>query len=205
MQPVQLAPRESRAESRHDSRPDATLRAANKRRGAPFRRAVLGTSLALFALASSATFSAAFAAGEPANPDATPSDTPEADLNIQARPAGQWTGVWGRSTLLGDMGGIRPWLGQYGVTLQATEVSEYLYNTRGGLQTGGTYDGLTTVTLGLDTQKAFGLQGGTFNVSALQIHGRNLSEFNLGTLNTASGIKAQDTKACGNSGISSRS
>ena len=51
MQPVQLAPRESRVESRHDSRPDATLRAAIKRRSAPFRRAVLGTSLALFALA----------------------------------------------------------------------------------------------------------------------------------------------------------
>ena len=91
------------------------------------------------------------------------------------------------------MGGIRSFLGQYGVTLQATEVSEYLDNTRGGLKTGGTYDGLTTVTLGLDTQKAFGLPGGTFNASALQIHGRNLSEFNLGTLNTASGIEAQDT------------
>ena len=193
MQPVQLAPRELRAESRHDSRPDATLRAAIKRRGAPLRRAVLGTSLALFALASSATFSAALAAGAPANPDATPSDAAEADLNIQAQPAGQWTGVWSRSTLLGDMGGIRSFLGQYGVTLQATEVSEYLYNARGGLKTGGTYDGLTTVTLGLDTQKAFGLPGGTFNVSALQIHGRNLSEFNLGTLNTASGIEAQDT------------
>jgi porin len=101
--------------------------------------------------------------------------------------------TWGRSTLLGDMGGIRSFLGQYGVTLQATEVSEYLDNTRGGLKTGGTYDGLTTVTLGLDTQKAFGLPGGTFNASALQIHGRNLSEFNLGTLNTASGIEAQDT------------
>ncbi|CAH2777006.1 MAG: Outer membrane low permeability porin, OprB family [uncultured Caballeronia sp.] len=192
MQPVQLAPRESRAESRHDSRPDTTLRAAIKRRGAPFRRAVLGTSLALLALASSATFSAAFAAGVPANPDATPSGAPEADLNIQAQPAGQWTGVWGRSNLLGDMGGIRSWLGQYGITLQATEVSEYLDNVHGGLKTGGTYDGLTTVTFGLDTQKAFGLEGGTFNASALQIHGRNLSQYNLGTLNTASGIEAQD-------------
>ncbi|MEA3091554.1 MAG: porin, partial [Caballeronia sp.] len=96
MQPVQLAPRESRVESRHDSRPAATLRAAIKRRSAPLslRRAVLGTSLALFALASSA----AFAAGAPANPDATPSDVPEADLNIQAQQAGQWTGVWSRST-----------------------------------------------------------------------------------------------------------
>jgi len=121
--------REPRGESRHDSRPGATLRAAIKRRAAPFRRAVLGTGLAWFALASSA----AFAAGA-ANPDATPSDTPEADLNIQAQPAGQWTGVWTRSTLLGDMGGVRSWLGKYGVTLQATEVSEYLDNVRGGLK-----------------------------------------------------------------------
>jgi porin len=37
------------------------------------------------------------------------------------------------------------------------------------------------------------LPGGTFNISALQIHGRNLSEHYLGTLNTASGIEAQNT------------
>jgi porin len=123
MQPVQLALREPRGESRHDSRLGATLRVAVKRRAAPFRRVLLGTSLAWFALASSA----AFAAGV-ANPDATPSDAPEADLNIQTQPAGQWTGVWTRSTLLGDMGGVRSWLGKYGVTLQATEVSEYLDN-----------------------------------------------------------------------------
>ncbi len=30
------------------------------------------------------------------NPDATPNDTPEADLNIQAKPTSQWTGVWNR-------------------------------------------------------------------------------------------------------------
>jgi porin len=148
------------------------------------RRARVNASLACLALASSTAFAAA------ANPDATPSDAPEADLNIQAQQAGQWTGVWTRSTLLGDMGGLRPWLGKYGVTLQATETSEYLANLRGGLKTGGTYDGLTTITLGVDTQKAFSLPGGSFNVSMLQIHGRNLSEHNLGTLNTASGIEA---------------
>jgi porin len=45
----------------------------------------------------------------------------------------------------------------------------------------------------VDTKKAFGLPGGLFNVSALNIHGQNLSADNLGTLNTASGIEAQDT------------
>ncbi|HXZ09047.1 MAG TPA: carbohydrate porin [Paraburkholderia sp.] len=126
------------------------------------------------------------------NPDAQP-EAPEQDLNIQAQQTSQWTGVWSRQQLLGDMGGLRPWLGQYGVTFALTETSEYLYNTRGGLSTGGAYDGLTTGTVQLDTQKAFGLPGGLFNISALQIHGTNLSERKLGTLNTASGIEAEST------------
>ncbi len=42
----------------------------------------------------------------------------------------------------------------------------------------------------MDTQRAFGLNGGTFNASALQIHGGNLSASNLYTLQTASGIEA---------------
>jgi porin len=44
--------------------------------------------------------------------------------------------------------------------------------------------------LQVDTQRAFNVHGGTFNVSGLQIHGRNLSADNLGTLQTASGIEA---------------
>ncbi|ARL93225.1 carbohydrate porin [Burkholderia pseudomallei] len=133
--------------------------------------------------------SAAFAEASPGAPPAAP----EADLSIRAQPVTQWTGVWTRQNLLGDIGGLRPWLGKYGVTLGLAETSEYLANLRGGLKRGGTYDGLTTATLTVDTQKAFGLPGGTFNASALQIHGRNLSQYNLGTLNTASGIEAQDT------------
>jgi porin len=42
----------------------------------------------------------------------------------------------------------------------------------------------------VDTQRALGWNGGTFNVSALQIHGRSLSADNLYTLQTASGIEA---------------
>jgi porin len=126
-----------------------------------------------------------------ATPDASP-ETSEADLAIEAQPTSEWTGLWTRQNLLGDMGGLRPWLGKYGVTLGITETSEYLANLRGGLARGGAYDGLTTMGLNVDTQKAFGLPGGTFNISALQLHGRSLSQYYLGTLNTASGIEAQD-------------
>ena len=54
-----------------------------------------------------------------------------------------------------------------------------LGNVTGGAHQGFDYDGLTQTILQLDTQRAFGLYGGMFNVSALQIHGRNLSADNL--------------------------
>jgi porin len=103
------------------------------------------------------------------------------------------TNLWTRSNLLGDMGGVRTFLGNYGVTIGLNETSEVLGNVTGGVNKGFAYDGLTLFGVGIDTQKAFGLDGGTINISGLQIHGRNLSADNLLTLQTASGIEAQDT------------
>ncbi|HUA64195.1 MAG TPA: carbohydrate porin, partial [Alphaproteobacteria bacterium] len=104
--------------------------------------------------------------------------------------AGFFTGITRRDTLLGDMWGLRPWLSKYGLSLSILETSEVLGNVSGGVNQGFEYDGLTQMILQLDTQKAFNWYGGTFNVSALQIHGRNLSQDNLDTLQTASGIEA---------------
>ncbi len=92
--------------------------------------------------------------------------------------------------LLGDMWGLRTLLSRYGMSLAVTETSEILGNATGGIRRGAEYDGLTQMVLQLDTQRAFGWYGGTFNASALDIHGRNLSADNLGTLQTASGIEA---------------
>jgi porin len=105
-------------------------------------------------------------------------------------PLGFLDGIKRSSNMLGDMWGLRPLLSQYGMTFNLSEVSEVLGNVTGGIHTGADYDGLTTATLQLDTQRAFGWYGGTFNVSALQIHGRSLSADNLATLQTASGIEA---------------
>ncbi len=104
--------------------------------------------------------------------------------------SGVFTGFWHRPTMLGDMGGLRSWLGRSGATLTLTETSEVLGNVSGGLHRGTAYDGLTQMQLQVDAQKAFGLEGGLFDASALQIHGRNLSADNLASLQTASGIEA---------------
>lgn len=98
--------------------------------------------------------------------------------------------LWTRSNLLGDMGGLRPFLGQVGLTFSLQETSEVFGNTSGGVSRGVAYEGLTQMGLTLDTAKAFGWSGGEFNASALQIHGRNLSAERLDNLQTISGIEA---------------
>lgn len=92
--------------------------------------------------------------------------------------------------MLGDMFGLRTFLSKYGISLAIQETSEVLGNVTGGTRTGAQYNGLTQMVMQLDTQRAFGHYGGLFNISALQIHGQNLSADNLMTLQTASGIEA---------------
>lgn len=122
-----------------------------------------------------------------------------ADNADDAAPPTQWQsgGLFGflngasRSQyLLGDLWGARPLLSRAGITLSLQETSEVLGNLSGGTQRGADYDGLTQVQVQLDTQRAFGWQGGTVTISALQIHGSNLSASNLASLQTASGIEA---------------
>jgi len=100
-------------------------------------------------------------------------------------------GLWQRANLLGEMGGLRPALDRYGLSLGISEISEVLGNVTGGVRRGADYDGLTTMSLRLDTAKAFGWPGGSAYVSALQIHGRSLSSDTLDTLQTASGIESE--------------
>lgn len=108
----------------------------------------------------------------------------------QGGPLGFLSGISRSNYLLGDMWGLRTFLSRYGMSFALQETSEVLGNVSGGVKQGFAYDGLTQMVLQGDTQRAFGWYGGTFNASALQIHGRNLSADNLATLQTASGIEA---------------
>ncbi|MBV8653027.1 MAG: carbohydrate porin [Alphaproteobacteria bacterium] len=148
----------------------------------------------------------AIAASQPASPEASSDSGPlrPSELGIlvaQAAPqegdaasapgtGGFFNGIMQRSNLLGDIFGLRPFLYRYGISFGLQEVSEVMGNVTGGITRGTTYDGLTTMSLGLDTSKALGWEGGTFNISALQIHGRSLSQNYLDNLQTASGIEA---------------
>ncbi|MEZ2354812.1 carbohydrate porin, partial [Caballeronia sp. RCC_10] len=149
---------------------------------------LLSTRLAGLALLLSLRFApAAFAqtseAPAPAPSDEVPAQpspaAAEAETAKTAEAPAAPTGIRERANLFGDMGGLRPWLGQYGITLNLQETSEYLNNLSGGTQRGGAYDGLTQLAIGVDLEKAVGLTGGSFNVSALQIHGTNLTTRNL--------------------------
>ncbi|PRC94926.1 carbohydrate porin [Solimicrobium silvestre] len=130
---------------------------------------------------------AAYSAPPPISIAAGPSDgsTPQSSGFF-----GFMDGIDRSSNLLGDMWGLRTDLSKYGMTLSVQETSESLGNVTGGTQKGFNYDGLTQAVLQLNTQRAFGLYGGLLNISALQIHGQNVSANNLQTLQTASGIEA---------------
>lgn len=95
--------------------------------------------------------------------------------------------------LLGNMGGLRTTLGKYGIAFSANDSENLLGNFAGGVRDGITMQGVLTLGLDIDTAKALGLPGGTFHVSALQIHGHSLSPYYLDNLNAANGNEAEDT------------
>jgi porin len=94
--------------------------------------------------------------------------------------------------LLGDMSGLRPALGNYGVTLGITDSENFLNNLSGGVKQGGTVQGVTTATLQVDTSKMFGWLGGTFNVSMLQLHGQPFTGPYLDDIQAANGNEGDD-------------
>ena len=78
-----------------------------------------------------------------------------------------------------------------GFRFDASETSEAFGNLTGGRRRAVVYEGLFRIAVLLDSEKAFGLPGGTFNVTGFQVHGRGLSANALGgNLMVASSIEA---------------
>jgi len=100
--------------------------------------------------------------------------------------------LWTRETLLGDIGGVRPFLAAYGAKLDIVETGEILGNATGGRQRGVVYEGLTDLGLTVDLKTYFGAPGTVF-ARAYQIHGRGLTASYIGNLAPVSGIEATRT------------
>ena len=152
---------------------------------------IFASAAAMFGLAGAARADSV----PPAAPGATaPASSAPAPATVAApastAPFGLPGVSWDSPNLLGDMWGLRPALGKAGITLTILENVESFGNLSGGVKEGFEANGLTTVTLQVDTEKAFGLQGGTFNASGLQIWGGDLTANNLMTLQTLTDIEA---------------
>ena len=153
-----------------------------------FCAGVMAWALAIPALAQTAPGSSA-PGSQPAAPEVRQA-TPGGETGVKPEEQAA-TGLWERSNLLGDLGGVRTALSERGLTLTLIENSEVFGNATGGVRRGAIYEGLTQFGFGLDTQKAFGWEGGIFNVSGYQVHGRGLSLNTLGNnLHTVSSIEA---------------
>ena len=99
-------------------------------------------------------------------------------------------GLWERGTLSGDWGGLRTRLEQSGLTIGLQEQSELWGNATGGLSRGGAYDGLLTLSVAVDLEKAIHWPNASLSASAFQIHGVGPTPLRVGALQTISSIEA---------------
>ncbi len=77
--------------------------------------------------------------------------------------------------LLGDLGGLRPALDKYGISLDLGYIGETFGVVHGGVKRGAIYEGQASAELSFDLEKMFGWPGAKINANALQIHGRGAS------------------------------
>jgi len=98
-------------------------------------------------------------------------------------------GFWDRDTMLGDLGGVRTRLENFGIKFGLMEQEELWGTVSGGLAAGPAYDGLTTMSVNLDLEKMVGWTGASIFANAYQIHGLG-PEGNVGALQLLSSIEA---------------
>jgi porin len=94
------------------------------------------------------------------------------------------------NTLLDNLFNVRSTLDKYGMSLSLQSTDQVFGNPNGGRAQGATFQGQNYLNLGIDLNKAIGLEGGTFNVSAYQNYGRGISASNIDNLSQVSNIEA---------------
>jgi len=129
---------------------------------------------------------------DPAVGSSTPSATPAVADASQ--------GLWERSSLLGDLGGVRPALDPHGITITPLYTGEVMGNFLGGA--GGydgrghglVYDQSLDVPVDVDLSKVVpGWEGGSFHVSASWLAGPGLSPSYTGDFSNTSAIQGFNT------------
>ena len=103
--------------------------------------------------------------------------------------------LWNKNTLLGDWGGLRPLLDNYGITFTLNQTSDYVGNTQGGMRQGFIYDGLLNLDVDVDLSKSLGWRGGRFHISGYGIQGQDLSTNYIGNMMTATNVESQPSIA----------
>src|SRR3954447_15464003 len=96
--------------------------------------------------------------------------------------------------LLAGLGGVRPTLAEYGISLDLSYIGETFGVVHGGVRRGAIYEGQAGIALGADLDKLLGWPGAQIYANALNIHGRGASRAFLGgNLETVSNIEARPT------------
>ncbi len=92
-----------------------------------------------------------------------------------------------------EVGGLRPWLYDFGITFALNYQQDLLGATTGGVRRGTTYMGRLEGVVEWDLEKAFGWKGALFHVGAYQIHGMGLSRHFLQTIQPVSDLEGLAT------------
>lgn len=92
-----------------------------------------------------------------------------------------------------EVGGLRPWLYDFGISFGFNYQSDVLGATTGGARRGTTYMGRLEGVVEWDLEKGFGWTGALFHVGAYQIHGMGLSRHFLQTLQPVSDLEGLAT------------
>ena len=123
----------------------------------------------------------------PCGAAAQPASTPPKAAPPEAN-ADPW-----QSNLLGNAGGLRPALDSHGIAVGLQSSNEAFANAAGGIRRGAEANGLTMLSMGLDTGKAIGLAGGSLFISGLWIYGPDFSQGYTDSLQTISSLTGQPT------------